>query len=303
MRTRTCLALATCLVIGLFAAVPAQASFHLMKIREVFTGTSMSPDADYIVLQSTAPGQHLLTNHRMNFFHADGTASGGCLFSSNPSAAANQQFYLAAQSIAVTMFSVTADCPYDAGDALQAAGGAVCWDNTHIDCMAYGSFNNSLAMLPVGTPAPAPPDGMSLTRTIARGCTTALDDADDTNDSAADFSVTAPNPRNSSSPITETPCQNGSGSGAPNTKIKKRPKNRSTDDSPTFKFKSDRGRVDLQVQARPQEVPQVQVAEDLPRRGARQAHLQGRGDRRRRQRRPDAGQGQVQDPPLAGAAR
>jgi hypothetical protein len=79
---------------------------------------------------------------------------------------------------------------------------------------------------------------MSLTRTIARGCPTALDDADDTNNSAADFTITAPNPRNSSSPITETPCKNGSGGGAPNTKIKKRPKNRSADDSPTFKFKS-----------------------------------------------------------------
>jgi hypothetical protein len=224
-------------VCGLLAA-PAQASFHLMKIREIFTGTSATSDADYIVLQATAAGQNLLMSHSVRFYQPDGTQLGACSFPSNPSAAANQQFYLAAQSPAVTMFGVAADCPYAAGNALQATGGAVCWDATFIDCMAYGTFNNSVVQLPVGTPTPVPPDGMALTRTIARGCPTALDDADDTNDSAADFSVATPNPRNSGSPITEKPCAGVGVGGKPNTKIKKRPKNKSDDDSPTFKFKS-----------------------------------------------------------------
>jgi hypothetical protein len=240
LRRAVGLAVLTLAGLGL-AAAPAGASFHLMKIREVFPNATgfMGDQTEFTVLQATAAGQNHLTNHRVSFFHADGTASGGCVFPSNPIAAANQQTYLAAQP--QSAFSLTTDCPYAAGgDPLQATGGAVCWDNTHIDCMAYGTFNNSTALLPVGNPAPAPPPGMSLTRTIARGCPTALDDADDTNDSAADFSVTSSNPRNSTSPITEQACAPGVGVGGdPNTTIKKRPKNKSGDDSPTFKFKSD----------------------------------------------------------------
>lgn len=227
------LMLLTCLVCGLLAS-PAQASFHLMKIREVFPGSLMGGGDEYIVLQATARGQNRLTDHRVSFFHADGTESAGCEFSSNPSGAANQQFYLVAQPNVETTFGLARDCPFAAGgDPLQAAGGAVCWDETLVDCMAYGAFTNTLG-LPVGHRASAPPADMSLTRTITRGCATALDGADDTNNSAADFSATTPNPRNSASPITETPCD------APNTKIKKRPKNRSHDDSPRFKFRSDK---------------------------------------------------------------
>ena len=82
----------------------------------------------------------------------------------------------------------------------------------------------------------------TLERTITRGCATALDIADDTNNSAADFRAAAQPPRNNAA----TPTEKGSARqpadqerAAPNTKIKKRPKNRSGD-SP-----------DLQVQGRP----------------------------------------------------
>ncbi len=48
--------------------------------------------------------------------------------------------------------------------------------------------------------------GKTLIRTISRGCATALDAADDTNNSAADFTVGTGNPRNNAATPTETPC-------------------------------------------------------------------------------------------------
>ncbi|MEK6251203.1 MAG: hypothetical protein AABM43_04530 [Actinomycetota bacterium] len=63
-----------------------------------------------------------------------------------------------------------------------------------------------------------------------------MDAADDTNDSAADFALGTPSPRNNASAPTEKAC--GGSSGGPNTKIKKRPRNRSHDTTPTYRFKA-----------------------------------------------------------------
>ena len=45
-----------------------------------------------------------------------------------------------------------------------------------------------------------------LVRTISRGCATALDAADDTDNSAADFSIGTPIGRNNAATPTEKPC-------------------------------------------------------------------------------------------------
>jgi hypothetical protein len=47
---------------------------------------------------------------------------------------------------------------------------------------------------------------MALRRSISAGCPTALEASDDTNNSAADFAVTSPNPRPNSVAPTETTC-------------------------------------------------------------------------------------------------
>ena len=57
-----------------------------------------------------------------------------------------------------------------------------------------------------GTPAPALTPGMALRRSISAGCSTALEAGDDTNNSAADFSVTTPNPRPNSVAPSEMTC-------------------------------------------------------------------------------------------------
>jgi hypothetical protein len=124
-------------------------------------------------------------------------------------------------------------------------GGAVCWSLDGIptvDCVSWGSFSGSLPSS-AGTPFTPPPDGTAMRRSIAAGSPNLLQDVDDTNNSAADFEPCPMNPRNNAAPIVETPCPGartggGGSAGRPNTKIKKRPKNKSGDDSPTFKFKS-----------------------------------------------------------------
>src|SRR3954463_10988146 len=42
------------------AASPARASFHLIKVREVFPGTTANPESDYVVLQMYAAAQNLV---------------------------------------------------------------------------------------------------------------------------------------------------------------------------------------------------------------------------------------------------
>lgn len=228
-----CLALAISLVLGLFAAVPAQASFHLTKIREVYPGSvpMLGTDA-YVELQAYSSGQNLLSTHTLTGYDNAGAPTGSCTFSGPVANTADQMTVLIADSAG----PANADLPCPTLQLAPSAG-AVCWGTDQpvpLDCMSWGSFSGSLGS-PTGTPASSPPPGMALRRSISAGCATLLEASDDTNNSAADFQPAAPNPRNNASPITETPCV---ATGTPNTKIKKRPKNRSTDTSPTFKFKS-----------------------------------------------------------------
>jgi hypothetical protein len=229
--------MAACLVLGLFAAVPAQASFHIMQIREYFTGNFGAAFNDsYVELQMYAAGQNLVGGHTLTVYDHNGTAT-STVFSGNVANGQNQATIL----IGDMSISGSSDFTNTAISTIQTTGGgAICWEN--IDCVSIGTGPGPAVLpSPAGPPAPFTPDGMALRRTIARGCPTLLDAPDDTNNSAADFSLTTPLPRNNAAPITETPCQNGSGgaNGPPNTKINKRPKNRSHDRTPTFKFSSD----------------------------------------------------------------
>jgi hypothetical protein len=90
---------------------------------------------------------------------------------------------------------------------LTPAGGAVCLPEANPpDCVSWGNFAGALPFPGAGTPAPAIPEGLSLTRTTARGCALGLDKADDSNDSAADFSLGSPTPRPNSAPPLGRAC-------------------------------------------------------------------------------------------------
>ena len=129
-----------------------------------------------------------------------------------------------------TPMGVNADFVAPVAD-LQMTGqdGAVCYTEnnpptyTPIDCVAYGNYMGSLPG--VGAPAVATPFESTLERSITRGCPTALDPLDDSNNSSADFALSTRSPRNNSTPPTETLCApadggaGGGGTGGPGTGV------------------------------------------------------------------------------------
>ncbi len=186
---------------GLFAAIPAQGSFHLMKVREVFPDPAT---ADYIELQMTAAGQNLVGGHTVTVYNSNGVLTGGPFALSDVASGANQSTILIGDTGVVD-----ADLTIGGLD-IGGGGGAVCYDDgAPPDCVAWGGITDQ-GLLPdmqsaVASPAGVTP-GSALRRTISRGCATLLDDPDDTNDSAADFSEVLPDPRpNATAPI-ETAC-------------------------------------------------------------------------------------------------
>ena len=78
--------------------------------------------------------------------------------------------------------------------------------------------------------------GGTIRRTIAPRCPTLLDAFDDTGDSATDFSVASPNPRNNASPPVEEACD--SIPGPPDTEITDGPKPKTHSKKATFEFTS-----------------------------------------------------------------
>ncbi len=69
--------------------------------------------------------------------------------------------------------------------------------------------------------------GSTLVRSISRGCATALDIADDTGNSAADFTVGTGTPRGNSVPPTETVCPPATAATTTKKKCKKHKKKKS----------------------------------------------------------------------------
>jgi hypothetical protein len=220
-----------------FAAPSASASFHLMRIREVHAGPG-----NYVELQMYAPGQNLVAGQHIRTYDNGGALLSDFTFPTNVANSESQRTILVADS--ATVNGVSADF---VDGTLQVptgmGGGAVCYSS--FDCVAFGTFGSIMGgnPSPFGTPAlqgTGLSPGQALVRSIKPNCSTLLEAGDDTDNSAADFALGTPNPRNNSSPITEMPCVPGAGIGGdPNTTIKKRPKNRSADNSPTFKFRSD----------------------------------------------------------------
>ena len=190
----------------LAAPASAQANFHLMKVREVYPGSVANPGAEYVVLQMYAAGQNVVSGHKLTVYDPCGFScdTGTLTFGANAPNSNDQQTILVGTATAQTQFGVSPDAALPA--PLDPAGGAVCFATeqaTPVDCVAWGSFTDSAG---VGTPAAAIPDGMALQRTIAPNCSTLLEPADDTNNSATDFFSATPNPRNNASAMPEHAC-------------------------------------------------------------------------------------------------
>jgi hypothetical protein len=221
--------------LALALAVPAQATFHLTKVREVATNPN-GPNSSYIELQSYAPGQNLVNGHKVTFYTATGSLLASFALTSNVTNSASQSTIL----IGDTATAGTPDFVYDQlSDAIQTygPGGAACWDV--VDCVSWGNFTGAASLpSPTGTPAPAITDGSALVRSIAPGCATFLEPGDDTDNSSADFTLGTPNPRNNSTPPTEVECTGGSTDTPPETTVTKKPKKKTHKTKATFKFQS-----------------------------------------------------------------
>jgi hypothetical protein len=242
---------------------PAAATFHLMQIREVYAGSASAPEAQYVELQMWSAGQNLVEGHILRSYDAKGNVTGTSTFSHDVSGEANQSTLLLATPQAEAQFGVAADASL-AAKSLSPAGGAVCWET--IDCIAWGNFSGALPS-PAGSPAVPGgiPDGMALRRSIARGCATLLDPADDNDNSAGDFAVVFPLPRPNSVAPSERPCTTGGSGGGPaggggsegarslNTTLRHKPPRRTHDRTPTFRFTAsdDGARFECKLDGKP----------------------------------------------------
>ena len=198
-------------------ASSASATFHLMKIREVSSGTGTA-DSSYVEIQMYFDFQNFLSGGA-KLVRCDATCSSPTTFApfTNVANGHNQDTVLFADSgigSGSKDFNVNLNL-----DSIQA-GGAVCYlsEAGFADCVSWGNFSANSTLMTnygtsAGTPAAALTSGMALRRSIAPGCATMLEPGDDTNNSSVDFSSVTPNPRPNSVAPTEAPCGPGGGGG------------------------------------------------------------------------------------------
>ena len=173
-----------------------ESAFHLMSIMEVFPGTVLQPNAQYVMLRAYAAGQSFVSGHKLYFFNAAGVKVDSANMPGNVASGANQMSILFATPTAQVLFAIAPDFPMPA--AMNPAGGKVCFDASNIDCFAWGNYTGS----PVGIGTPYRKDfGLSLGESAIRrmdvtGGATVLDAGDDTNNNDNDFNPGTPAGRN-----------------------------------------------------------------------------------------------------------
>ncbi len=202
-RTRKTLLAAALGLVALFAVAPAaQASFHDIRIRAVFKGPM---DASFVMLQMTSPGQGVTNGQRIVIYGATGNLVDNSTVLPD-TIGEDQRTILIGDTVTAGNPDVTKATLYDLLNGLAA--GAVCYES--FDCFSWGGAGfTGDAMLPTtaGTPASGLSTNQVLVRNISANCPTALDNADDTNNSAADFAFTIGfPPRNNAQPPLDTPC-------------------------------------------------------------------------------------------------
>jgi cysteine-rich repeat protein len=206
----------------LCVSMPALATFHLIKVVEFFPGTAVSPNAQYIVLQMEASGQNIVAGHSLTVYNAGGTLMGTLTFPGNVANGSSQAKILIATASAETFFGLAADLRMDPCSTIIyfecipwvfSRGGKACWAGT-LDCVAWGGYTGSTTGAgPLLDPTGGVPFGTAAIRRLdIAGSPTLLDAADDTDDSAHDFILGRPAPRNNAGMLGTIPaaaCGNG----------------------------------------------------------------------------------------------
>jgi hypothetical protein len=222
----TALTAATTLAVtGAFAA-GAGAAYHEYRISEVHQGTATAT-GDYVELQAFSANQNFIGGHYVITYDGGNNALSTFQFPPGPVGnAASQATILVANDASVT----GADFIAPGGLNVVNTNGAACFVDTTVplvgvDCVDWGPAMGGTLPSPAGTPiASGLLDNQSYSRSIARGCATALDAADDTNNSSADFALATPSPRPNSATPTETLCAPKGTGGKKKCKKKKKKK-------------------------------------------------------------------------------
>jgi len=162
------------------SAAPASASFHIMKVHEVYAGAAGS---QYIELEMAASSQNFLSGHAVKVYDAAGAVVDTLTFTGSVANGSSGSKVLLATAQAVTDFGVAADLTMPTA-SIPSAGGMVCWET--YDCVAWGNFTGA-APSPVGAPF-NPSTGLPGNMAIRR--------SQDTDVSSADFTAVAAAPLN-----------------------------------------------------------------------------------------------------------
>jgi hypothetical protein len=196
----------TLIALGAGASI-ARADDSQIRISEVYSDAS-SAHGDYIELQMMADGQTIPAGSAIRLCNA--TTSACVTFDFPPNSTLPASI---SQRTVLLGWTDNPSADFAVGANLNppATGGGACFyqsvspsPEVPIDCVSWGNFTGSLPS--VGSPAPALNASQSLTRTEARGCSTLLDTPDDTDNSAADFTLATPSPRSNLQTPTEHPC-------------------------------------------------------------------------------------------------
>jgi hypothetical protein len=196
MRYRLALALAIAAGL-LIAPMSASAAFHLMKISEVHDGGAAG---DYVELQMHSSGQSFVSGHFIQFYDSIGAPLGAAFqFPTNVANGENQRTILVGSPIGATPDFLVP------GNLFPGPRGSVCFlsslPTAGVDCASIGAGTAPPMGIPsaVGAPVLVPGGpmgglaaGQSVHRTIEPNCSTLLEAADDSNDSATDFALGAP---------------------------------------------------------------------------------------------------------------
>ncbi len=129
---------ALALAVSALGAQAASATYHEMVVREVYPGSVLAPESEYVELQMYAAGQNLVSGHRITLYDAAGGEAGSAKFTADVKNGANQATILAATPAAEAEFGIVADLALAPANTLTPDGGAVCWES--LDCVTWGTF-------------------------------------------------------------------------------------------------------------------------------------------------------------------
>jgi hypothetical protein len=201
-------------LIALCAIAPiARADDSQIRISEVYSDGSIA-HGDFVELQMLADGQQIPQDSAIRVCSPTGAVCVNYLFPENslPAAVSQRTVLFGWDDNPATDFGIPSNTsPPNLNNLPARVGGSACYmhsvapaPNIPVDCVAWGTYTAGAPS--VGAPAPAMDGTLSLTRSEGRGCPTLMEAADDSDNSAADFNLAPPSPRNNLQTPSEVSC-------------------------------------------------------------------------------------------------